>query len=128
MPHQVCLLPGDGVGREVIAQAEVVLDALHLDIRFTHAEIGFPAYEKYGTPLPEATLKTIKDSDATRLGAATTPPAIPGYFSPVVRMRQALNLYANIRPCRSFAHPTSCPGINLVIVRENTEGLYSGIE
>jgi len=122
------LLPGDGIGREVIAQAEVVLDALHLDIQLTHAEIGFSAYEKYGTPLPETTLKAIQEAHATLFGAVTTPPAIPGYFSPVVRMRQVLNLYANIRPCRSFAHPTSRPNINLVIVRENTEGLYSGIE
>jgi Isocitrate/isopropylmalate dehydrogenase len=58
----------------------------------------------------------------------TTPPNIPGYFSPVVRMRQELDLYANLRPCRSIAHPSSRPGVDLVIVRENTEGLYSGIE
>jgi homoisocitrate dehydrogenase len=128
MPYKICLLPGDGIGREVIAQAEAVLKALGLEFRFTHADIGLSAYEKSGTPLPNATLKSIKESDATLFGAVTTPPAIPGYFSPVVRMRQVLDLYANIRPCRSYAHPTSRPGIDLVIVRENTEGLYSSVE
>jgi homoisocitrate dehydrogenase len=73
-------------------------------------------------------LNSIQTSDAALLGAVTTPPAIAGYFSPVVRMRQALDLYANVRPCRSLDHPSSRQGIDLVIVRENTEGLYSGIE
>jgi homoisocitrate dehydrogenase len=128
MPYRVCLLPGDGIGPEVIAQAEVVLDALGLDISFTRGEIGYAAFQKWGTPLPEATLEAIQEADATLFGAVTTPPAIAGYFSPVVRMRQALDLYANLRPCRSFDHASSRPGIDLVIVRENTEGLYSGVE
>jgi len=128
MPYQVCLLPGDGIGPEVIAQAEIVLNALGLEFQFTRAEIGFSAYKKLGTPLPQATLEAILGADGTLFGAVTTPPAIPGYFSPVVRMRQALGLYANLRPCRSFAHPTSRAGIDLLIVRENTEGLYSGVE
>jgi homoisocitrate dehydrogenase len=132
MPYQVCLLPGDGIGPEVIAQAEVVLQALGLDFSFSRCDIGYGAYQKWGTPLPEATLEAIRGADATLFGAVTTPPAIVGrltdYFSPVVRMRQALDLYANLRPCRSFHHPSSRPGIDLVIVRENTEGLYSGVE
>ena len=128
MTHQVCILPGDGIGPEVISQAELVLKALKLDISFTRADIGFSAYEKWGTPLPDATLKSIQEADATLFGAVTTPPAIPGYFSPIVRMRQVLDLYANLRPCRSFAHPSSRPGVDLIIVRENTEGLYSGAE
>jgi homoisocitrate dehydrogenase len=128
MTYQICLLPGDGIGPEVIGQAEVVLKALELDLSFSMGEIGFSAYKRRGTPLPEATLKMVQEADATLFGAVTTPPAIPGYFSPVVRMRQALDLYANLRPCRSFAHPCSRPGIDLVMVRENTEGLYSGKE
>lgn len=128
MPYQVCLLPGDGIGPEVIAQAEVVLQALDVGITFTRADIGYAAYQKWGSPLPESTLEAILEADASLFGAVTTPPAIPGYFSPVVRMRQALDLYANLRPCRSFAHPSSRPGVDLVIVRENTEGLYSGLE
>ena len=128
MTYQVCLLPGDGIGLEVIAQAEEVLNALGLDLSFTCADIGLSAYQKWGTPLPETTLKAIREADATLFGAVTTPPEIPNYFSPVVRMRQTLDLYANIRPCRSIAHPSSRPGIDFVIVRENTQGLYSGLE
>lgn len=128
MSYQICLLPGDGIGPEVIASAEEVLKNLPLEFEFSRAEIGFAAYQRLGTPLPTATLETILAADATLFGAVTTPPDIPGYFSPVVRMRQELDLFANLRPCRSIPHPSSRPGIDLLIVRENTEGLYSGIE
>jgi homoisocitrate dehydrogenase len=126
--HRICLLPGDGIGPEVIAQAVRVLQALGLDLAFDTGEIGFGAYQKLGTPLPEETLAKIRRADATLFGAVTTPPDIPGYFSPIIRLRQSLDLYANIRPCQSIPHPASRPGINLVVVRENTEDLYSGIE
>ncbi len=128
MRYQICLLPGDGIGPEVIAAAEAVLQALPVDMDFTRAEIGFGAYERLGTPLPDSTLDSIRSSHAALFGAVTTPPNIPGYFSPVVRMRQSLDLYANLRPTRSIQHPSSRPNIDLVLVRENTEGLYSGIE
>lgn len=128
--HKICLLPGDGIGPEVIDCAEKVLRALPLDLQFVHAEIGFGAYERYGTPLPDSTLDAIRNSAAALFGAVTTPPNIniPNCFSPVVRMRQSLELYANLRPTRSIPHRSSRPHIDLVIVRENTEGLYSGIE
>ena len=128
MTHRICLLPGDGIGPEVIDCAEQVLHILPLDLDFIRAEIGFGAYERLGTPLPDSTLEEIRLSSAALLGAVTTPPAIPNYFSPVVRMRQSLELYANLRPTRSIPHSSSRPNIELVIVRENTEGLYSGIE
>ncbi|MEP6896486.1 MAG: isocitrate/isopropylmalate family dehydrogenase, partial [Chloroflexota bacterium] len=126
--YKICLLPGDGIGPEVIACAEQVLRALPLDFEFTRAEIGFGAYERLGTPLPDLTLEQIRLSSATLFGSVTTPPNLAGYFSPVVRMRQSLELYANLRPCCSIPHESSKPNIDLVIVRENTEGLYSGIE
>lgn len=128
MPYQITLLPGDGIGPEVIAAAETVLRALPLELEFSRAEIGFGVYEQLGTPLPDSTLDSIRNAHAALFGAVTTPPNVPGYFSPVVRMRQSLDLYANLRPNRSLPHPSSRPGIDLVIVRENTEGLYSGIE
>ncbi|MCG2785337.1 MAG: isocitrate/isopropylmalate dehydrogenase family protein [Anaerolineae bacterium] len=128
MPYKIILLPGDGIGPEVIAAAEQVLRALPLDMEFTRAEIGFGAYERLGTPLPDSTLDAIRSSHAALFGAVTTPPNIPGYFSPVVRMRQKLDLYANLRPTRSIPHPSSRPGIDMLLVRENTEGLYSGVE
>jgi len=128
MTHRICLLPGDGIGPEVIECAEQVLCALPLDWDFTRAEIGFGAHERLGTPLPDSTLGAIRFATAALLGAVTTPPNLPGYFSPVVRMRQSLELFANLRPSRSISHASSRPDIDLVIVRENTEGLYSGIE
>lgn len=128
MTYHLCLLPGDGVGPEVVASAEQVLNCLPLDLVFTRAEIGYSSYQRLGTPLPAETLEAIRASDAALFGAVTTPPAIPGYFSPVVRMRQELDLFANVRPCRSIQHPSSRTGIDFIIVRENTEGLYSGIE
>jgi len=128
MTHRICLLSGDGIGPEVIDCAEQVLRSLPLDLEFTHAEVGFSAFERFGTPLPDSTLEEIRVSSAALFGAVTTPPAIPDYFSPVVRMRQSLELYANLRPCHSIPHEASRPNIDLIIVRENTEGLYSGIE
>jgi len=126
--HRICLLPGDGIGPEVIGQAQRVLRALDPGLTFETAEIGYGAYQKLGSPLPQATLDCIQSAEATLFGAVTTPPDIPGYFSPIIRLRQSVDLYANIRPCRSLPHPGSRPGINLVVVRENTEDLYSGVE
>lgn len=128
MTYRICLLPGDGIGPEVIDCVEQVLRALPLNLEFVRAEIGFGAYTRLGTPLPDATLDEIGSSSATLFGAVTTPPNIPDYFSPVVRMRQSLELYVNLRPTRSIPHASSRQNIDLVIVRENTEGLYSGIE
>jgi len=126
--YKICLLPGDGIGPEVIAEAKDVLTTLPLELDFAECGIGFGEYQRSSSPLPDSTLQTIRNSDATLLGAVTTPPNIPGYFSPIVRMRQLLELYANLRPCRSIPHSSSREGIDLLIVRENTEGLYAGIE
>jgi homoisocitrate dehydrogenase len=128
MSYKICLLPGDGIGPEVIACAKDILTALPLKFDFTECGIGFEEYQRSGSPLPDSTLQAIRNADATLFGAVTTPPAIPNYFSPVVRMRQLLDLYANLRPTRSIPHESSRPNIDILIVRENTEGLYSGIE
>ncbi|MFN8386602.1 MAG: isocitrate/isopropylmalate dehydrogenase family protein [Anaerolineales bacterium] len=128
MNYKICLLSGDGIGPEVIASAKDVLSALPLQWDFVESGIGFGEYQRSGSPLPDSTLQAIRHADATLFGAVTTPPNIPNYFSPVVRMRQALDLYANLRPCKSIPHESSKPNIDILIVRENTEGLYSGIE
>jgi len=128
MTYKICLLPGDGIGPEVIAAAREVLTALPLEWDFTECGIGYGEYQRSDSPLPDSTIQEIRHADAALFGAVTTPPNIPNYFSPVVRMRQALDLYANLRPNRSIQHPSSRSGIDMLIVRENTEGLYSGIE
>lgn len=125
---QICVLPGDGVGPEVVGAAIRVIDSLELDIDWSHGRIGFGAFEEFGTPLPEATVSLVEESDATLLGAVTTPPGIPNYRSPVLQLRQRFDLFANIRACTSIPHALSRDGIDLVIVRENTECLYSGEE
>lgn len=126
--YRICLLPGDGIGPEVIAAAQMVLQALPVNWHWIEGDVGWGAYQRLGTPLPDETLKKIQSCDATLFGAVTTPPDVPNYRSPVLRLRQELNLYANLRPCRSIPHPISRPGIHLVIVRENTEDLYVGRE
>lgn len=128
MNYKICLLPGDGIGPEVIASARRVLDALPIQWDFIECGIGFGEYQRSGSPLSDLTIQEIRHADAALFGAVTTPPNIPNYFSPVVRIRQTLELFANLRPCRSIPHESSRPNIDLVIVRENTEGLYSGIE
>jgi homoisocitrate dehydrogenase len=128
MTYKIALLPGDGIGPEVIASARNVLTSLPLQWDFVECGIGYGEYQRSGSPLPDSTLEQIRKADAALFGAVTTPPNIPNYFSPVVRMRQSLDLYANLRPSRSIPHQSSRPGIDLLIVRENTEGLYSGIE
>src|SRR5215204_2371818 len=128
MNYKICLLLGDGIGPEVVASARCVLELLPIQWDFVECGIGYGEYQQSGSPLPDSTIQEIRQADAALFGAVTTPPNIPNYFSPVVRMRQALELYANLRPCQSIPHALSRPNIDLLIVRENTEGLYSGIE
>ena len=126
--YRVCLLPGDGIGPEVVGAARRVLESLPLNFEWSEAGIGLSVWQQCGNPLPDETLQAIKAADATLFGSVTTPPDIANYRSPVLRMRQELDLYANLRPCRSIPHAISRPGINLLVVRENTEDLYIGRE
>ncbi len=126
--YRICLLPGDGIGPEVVGAARRVLDSLPLSFEWTEAGIGFGVWQQCGNPLPDETLQAIKSAHATLFGSVTTPPDIANYRSPVLRMRQELDLYANLRPCRSIPHAISRPNINLLVVRENTEDLYIGRE
>jgi homoisocitrate dehydrogenase len=131
---KIAILAGDGIGPEVTAQAVRVFETMsqerllenNEDIELQHAAIGYGAYLEHGTPLPQATLQLVRACDATLLGAVTTPANIENYRSPVLRLRQELELYACIRPVRSLDPKHS--NIDLCIVRENTEGLYSGVE
>lgn len=118
---KIAILKGDGIGREVIPEALRVLDAFDLPLEFVDGEIGYGAYQAHGTPMPEETMEKVRQSDAALMGAVTTPPDISDYTSPILKLRQDFDLFANVRPFRSDQ-------FHFVIVRENTEGLYTGAE
>ncbi|MBX3064955.1 MAG: isocitrate/isopropylmalate dehydrogenase family protein [Anaerolineae bacterium] len=123
----VCLINGDGVGKEVIPAAAQVLEALKIGITFTQAEAGWECFQQRGNALPEETKAAILAADGTLFGATSSPSTkVAGYSSPVLGMRKAFDLYANVRPTLSI--PGGVQGIDLLIVRENTEGMYAGRE
>lgn len=129
MGYKICGIPGDGVGQEVIPAAQRVLESSGFAAKWTVAEAGWETFRRTGRALPERTLEAVRDSDATLFGAVSSPSErIAGYNSPIVELRRALNLYACVRPVQSFSLPNACPGVDLVVIRENTEGLYSGVE
>jgi isocitrate dehydrogenase (NAD+) len=126
--HKVTLIPGDGVGPEIARAARRVIDASGVNIEWEVVEAGEALIPRYGTPLPEYVLESIRRNRVALKGPITTPVG-GGFRSVNVTLRQELNLYANVRPARTM------PGINtryqnvdLVVVRENTEDLYAGIE
>lgn len=127
-PLRICRLDGDGIGPEVVRAAVRVLDAMPLEIEWVPAPIGFGCWQQTGDPLPAGTLEAVRDCGLALFGAVTTPPDVPNYRSPILRLRQELALFANVRPCRSIPHPSSREAVNLVIVRENTEDVYVGRE
>jgi isocitrate dehydrogenase (NAD+) len=124
----VVLIAGDGIGPEVSAATKAVLSASGTDINWVEADAGLGAAEKYGDPLPAATLDLVRRHHVALKGPCTTPVG-KGFRSINVRLRQELDLFASVRPVQSL------PGVavpyrdvNLVVIRENTEGLYSGLE
>ena len=124
--YDIAIISGDGIGREVMDACEYMLDKLDLEFRFTYGEAGFECFNKNGTTLPDETIKMANKSDAVLFGASTSTPGEP---SPIINLRKELNVYANIRPIKSYKG-VNCirDDINFVIVRENTEGLYSQVE
>jgi homoisocitrate dehydrogenase len=126
---RICVIPGDGVGQEVIPAAVRVLEALELGLEFVRADAGFAHFEKTGDAIPPETLDTVKASDATLFGATSSPMTrVEGYRSPILALRKTLDLYANLRPVQSLPAEFSRQGVDLLVVRENTEGLYAGRE
>ena len=142
--YKVAWMPGDGVGSEVMDAAKLTLDALGFDAEYVPADIGWEFWCKEGNPLPDRTIETLKNTDCALFGAITSKPReeataelapeLQGrgltYFSPIVKLRQLFNLHTNLRPCKAY------PGnslnyrddIDLVVFRENTEGMYGGVE
>ncbi|OGD36271.1 isocitrate dehydrogenase [Candidatus Atribacteria bacterium RBG_16_35_8] len=128
MAYNITLIPGDGIGPQVTEAAKMVLDTSGVKINWEIAEAGGKVLEKYGTPLPDYVIDSIKRNRVALKGPVTTPVGT-GFRSINVALRKALNLYANVRPVKSYKGvPSRYEGINLVVVRENTEDLYSGIE
>lgn len=126
---RICIVPGDGVGQEVIPAAQRVLESLNLGLEFVHADAGFEHFERTGDAIPQVTLDTIKACDATMFGATSSPMTrVEGYHSPILALRKTFDLYANLRPIQSLPGPFSRQKLDLLIVRENTEGLYAGRE
>jgi isocitrate dehydrogenase (NAD+) len=128
MAYRVTLIPGDGTGPELVAATRRVLEATGVAFDWDIQDAGADVMNKYGTPLPEAVLDSVRANKVGLKGPITTPVGT-GFRSVNVALRKALNLYANLRPARSMEGIPAChDGLDLVIVRENTEGLYAGIE
>jgi isocitrate dehydrogenase (NAD+) len=128
MAHRVTLIPGDGIGPELAEATRRVLDATGIDFEWEVMEAGEACIAEFGTPLPQPVLDSIRKNKIALKGPITTPVG-EGFRSVNVTLRQTLNLYANLRPARSIQGlETRFDDVDLVIVRENTEDLYAGIE
>ena len=142
--YHIAYLPGDGVGNDVMDAAKIVLDTINLDAEYIHGDIGWEFWKTEGNPLPDRTVELLKETDCCLFGAITSKPnedaqkeLMPElrnkgivYSSAIVRLRQELNLHTNLRPCKAYpGNPLNYrDDIDLVVFRENTEGLYAGVE
>lgn len=142
--YRIAWMPGDGIGAEVMEAAKIVLDRLELEAEYVPADIGWEFWRTEGNPLPDRTIEILKTCTCGLFGAITSKPkeeaAIElaaelqdkglSYRSPIVRLRQHFNLYTNLRPCKAYpGNPLNYrDDVDLVVFRENTEGLYSGVE
>src|SRR5215210_4562074 len=126
--HTITLIPGDGIGPEIVGATVRTIEATGVDIQWETQIIGAQALEKYGTTIPETTIESIKKNKVALKGPITTPVG-KGFTSVNVGLRRALDLYANVRPVKALPNvPCRYPELDLVIVRENTESLYAGLE
>jgi len=142
--YKIAVLPGDGVGKDVIEAAMIVLERINLDAEYLYGDVGWEFWCKEGDPLPERTIQLLEETDACLFGAITSKPKKDAlrelnpelkdkgysYFSPIVRLRQEFDLYTNLRPCKAYpGNPLNYrDDIDLVMFRENTEGMYAGVE
>ncbi len=126
--HTITLIPGDGIGPEIIAAAVRIIEASGAEIEWETQIIGAQALEKFGTTIPEVTIESIKRNKVALKGPLATPIG-KGFTSVNVGLRKALDLYANVRPVKALPNvPCRYPELDLVIIRENTEDLYAGLE
>ena len=128
MKHTITLIPGDGIGPEVVAATVQIIEAAGVEVEWETQLAGAHALEKFGTTLPDALLESIRRNGVALKGPITTPVG-KGFTSVNVGLRKGLDLYANVRPVRTLPDmPSRYDNVNLVIVRENTEDLYAGLE
>lgn len=126
--HNVTLIKGDGIGPAIMAAAVKIIDASGVDINWQEADAGMAAFEKHGTALPEETLQSIAETRVAFKGPLTTASG-KGFRSINVELRQKYDLFANVRPAKTWQGvDTRFDNVDMVIIRENTEGLYSGLE
>ena len=146
--YKIAFMPGDGIGVDVLEASRAILDVADFDAEYIPLDIGFKIFEAEGDALPQRTIDALKDCDAALFGAITSKPRTDEsvqkvekkfgvtYRSPIVRLRQIFDLYSNMRPSKSYeGNPLnfrkidgSVPHIDIVTFRENTQGLYAGIE
>jgi isocitrate dehydrogenase (NAD+) len=128
MTHKVTLIPGDGIGPEVTDAVVRILEATGVKFDWETFAVGIEAYEKYGEYIPKDLISSLERTRVGLKGPVTTP--VGGGFPSInVALRKKFELYANFRPIRNLPHiPTRYPDVDLIIIRENTEGLYSGLE
>jgi len=142
--YKIACLPGDGIGKDVMDAAMIVLEAMKLDAEYIYGDVGWEFWRHEGNPLPDRTIELLNHTDCCLFGAITSKPKDEAvkeldpslqdkgfsYYSPIVRLRQTLKLHTNMRPCKAYlGNPLNYrDDIDLVIFRENTEGLYSGVE
>ena len=128
MSHHITLIPGDGIGHEVSAAVVKIIEAAGVRVEWERYIVGSEALNRFGTPLPDEVIESVRRNGVALKGPVGTPIG-SGFESVNVRMRRTLDLYSNLRPVRNLPGVESRFGdVDLVIVRENTEGLYSGLE
>jgi len=128
LAYNITMIPGDGVGPEITEATRRVLEATGVKFKWETVHAGADVIEKYGTPLPDEVLESIRKNRVAIKGPVTTPVGT-GFRSVNVAMRKALDLYACVRPCKTYyGVPSNFEDVDIVIVRENTEDLYAGVE
>ncbi|MFZ6045304.1 isocitrate/isopropylmalate dehydrogenase family protein [Pseudomonas sp. CR3202] len=127
--HKLVVIAGDGIGREVVPVAVEVLEKLLPDLQTVEADAGWECFQRSGCAVPEASFQALRDCGAGIFGAVSSPSQrVPGYRSAILQLRQQLKLNTNLRPVRSWPCVSHRQGVDLIILRENSEGLYSGRE
>lgn len=123
--HRICLIEGDGIGTEVVPATRRVLESCGVPMEFREARAGWEVFQKEGTSVPEETVELVESCDATLAGAFTSPShKVQGHYGAIRYLRRRLDLFANLRPARTRPLPGCFENVDMMMVRENTEGLY----